>query len=256
MRKLLLVLIAGLALILAGCTTGTNGDGQQEIDTQAFFPNDQNNYWQYEVDSDPAGYDETWTVIDDPDYLLAGQQRIRSHVDDNPDGTYLDSTIVDDETNSVELVGMEYYDEGSREWLYFFTSDPWTLLIWDDYGISVGDTWDAWNITGVPPDVFGFGGAPIDSLGFDLDAEVTATEDFQYSNDDTLTSYKIVFSGDIIFEIDGEDPDEWDHYEWQKDYYFVPEFGWVMIQIYEPGIFGVTATDFYTLTDTNVPIPD
>ena len=66
MRQFLLVLMAGLALVLGGCTSGTgDGDGNG-VDTQAFYPNDKDNYWTYSVDSDPVDYNEGWTVIDDP----------------------------------------------------------------------------------------------------------------------------------------------------------------------------------------------
>lgn len=255
MRKLLVFSVAGLALLVAGCTSGTGGGDGQQVDTQAFFPNDQDNYWQYDADSTPVDYTETWTIIDDPDYLLAGQQRMRAHVDGDHDGTYTDTTIIDNETDSVVVVGYEYYEEGSRKWIHFFTKYPWTILKWRSDGLDVGDTWEAWDISGIPPEVFGFEGAPIDSIGFELDAEVVATQDFEYGGQ-TLTAYEIRFSGDIILEEDSEDPEDWARYDWRQDMYFVPEFGFVMVQFYEPGIFGVQPTDFYTVVDTNVPVPE
>ncbi|MCK4593495.1 hypothetical protein KAU45_03265 [bacterium] len=257
MRKLLLVLIAGLALILAGCTTGTNGDGngQQKIDTQAFFPNDQDNYWQYELTGDQTGT-VTQTIIDDPGYLLAGQQRIRNHYDDDPEGDYWDSTIIDDEEDSVEFIGIEIYQDDSREEWALWDDDPLTLLKWDDYGIDEGDNWDAWEVSGIPTWMFGiFPPEEIDSLGFDLVAEVADTVDFEYDKE-TLTAYLIEFTGDVTFE-DGEvDPEDWEDYKFQIDYTFVPEFGWVMIQQYTNEFGSMVPTVLSTLIDTNVPIPD
>jgi len=257
MRKLIIVAIAGLALILAGCTTSTNGNGngQQKIDTQAFFPNGQDNYWQYELSGDETGT-ETWTIIDDPDYLLAGQQRIHVHGDDDPEGDYWDSTIIDDEVDSVEWIGIEIYEGGSREEWVLWDDDPFTLLSWDDYGIDEGDTWDAWEVSGIPTWMFEINPPQeIDSLGFDLVAEVADTVDFEYGNH-TLTAYLIEYTGDVIFEDDDVDPEDWKDYAFQIDYTFVPEFGWVMIQMYE-NIYGqLEETRLSTLIDTNVSIPE
>jgi len=256
MRQFLLVLMAGLALVLGGCTTGTGGGDGTGVDTQAFYPNDEDNYWTYTVDSDPVDYNEGWTVMDDPGYQLSySQQRIRSHIEGQPDETVVDSFFTDDETEAVILEGYMAYDEGDLDWHYMFEDDPWTILRWQSDGLDVGDTWDAWLISGIPPSVFGFEDAPVDSIGFDLTAEVVSTEDFDYQGT-TLTAYKIVFSGDVIFEVDGVDEDEWDHYDYQVDYYFVPEFGWVMIQEYTNIWGSLVASDLYTLTDTNVPVPD
>jgi predicted small secreted protein len=252
MRKLLLVLIGVLAFVLAGCTTGTgNGDGQQ-IDTQDFFPNDEDNYWTYAVEADPADYKEDWTVVGDPGYELADLQLFRIHVEGAHEDTYLDEFFTDDETDSVEVEGYASYDEGDPEWIYMFTDNPLLFLEWQSDGLDVDDEWDAWEISGVPPYVFDLEDAPADTLGFELTGEVVSTDDFDYQNT-TLTAYKVVISGDVIFEEDGE---ETDRFAWQYDYYFVPEFGIVMMQTYTNEWGTLIPEDFYTLEDTNVPIPD
>ncbi|OGN95737.1 MAG: hypothetical protein A2Y89_05095 [Chloroflexi bacterium RBG_13_51_18] len=255
MRQFIPVLMAGLALVLGGCTTTTDGDGN-DVDTQAFYPNDEDNYWTYTVTSDPVEYEEDWTIIDDPGYQLCySQQRMRSHVEGDPDDTNVETFFTDDETEAVIVEGYMAYDEGDLDWLFMFEDDPWTKLRWQSDGLDEGDTWDAWLISGIPPGIFGFEDAPADSIGFDIEAEVFGTNDFDYQGN-TLTSYEIRFTGDVIFEVDDVDPEEWDRYEWRQDMYFVPEFGWVMIQMYTNIWGSLVPDDFYTLTDTNVPIPD
>jgi hypothetical protein len=255
MRQFLPVLMAVLALVLGGCTTGTGGGGG-EIDGQAFYPNDKDNYWTYTVDSDPVEYDETWTVVDDPGYqLLYSQQRMRIHDEGNPDDTYVDAFFTDDEYEAVLLEGYITFDEGDLGWNFMFQDTPWTLLWWNTDGLDVGDTWDAWQISGVPPKVFGLEGVQADSLGFDLGAEVVDTYDFDYQGT-TLTAYEIRYTGKVIFEVDGVDPDQWQQLDWREDRYFVPEFGFVMIQEYTNIWGSLTPADFYTLTDTNVPVPE
>lgn len=256
MRKLIIVAIAGLALILAGCTTGTNGNGQQKIDTQAFFPNDQDNYWQYERSGVETG-DVTWAMLDDPGYQLTYDlQRVHIHNDSDPDDTWVDRFITDDEDDSLEYTGYMSQIEGDLDQNIMWNTDPWTLLFWDDYGISVGDTWDAWDVSNLPTDFYDYDPPDeIDSLGFKLDAEVTDTEDFDY-NGTTLTAYVIEFTGFLIYEDDEVDQDDWIEVKYQEDYYFVPEFGWVKIQMYEQHQGILQKTTLYTLIDTNVPIPD
>ena len=256
MRKFLVGLIAGLALLVAGCTSGTgNGNGDQ-VNTQDFFPNDKGNYWTYTVTSDPVDYNETWEVKDDPGYQLCySQQRMRAHIEGDHDETVVDSFFTDDETEAVLLEGYFAYDEGDLDWHFMFEDDPWTLLWWKSDGLDVGDTWDAWDISGIPPSVFGYEGAPIDSIGFELTAEVAGTNDFDYDGT-TLTAYEIRFTGDIILEKDDEDPEDWARYDWRQDMYFVPEFGYVMIQYYTNVWGSLVESDKFTLIDTNVPVPE
>ncbi|MCX7021625.1 MAG: hypothetical protein NTW26_05005 [bacterium] len=255
MRQFLLVLIAGLAMVLGGCTTSTDGGGGG-IDTQAFYPNDMDNYWTYEVTGDDART-ETWTFIDDPDYILAnGQQRLRIHEAADPDDTYTDVTFEDNEEDSLIYEGIEIYDAGSRELIYFWDDNPWMLLNWQSDGLDVDDSWDSWSITGFNyPELFGISDIVADELGFELTANVVDTDEFDY-NGSTLTAYVIEITGDIIFEIDGVDPDEWDHYDYQKDFYFVPEFGYVGIQEYTNQYGQMVPTNRWTLTDTNVAVPE
>ncbi|HUT98019.1 MAG TPA: hypothetical protein VM054_02985 [bacterium] len=256
MRQFLLVLMAGLALILGGCTTTTgDGDGDQ-VDTQAFYPNDKDNYWTYEVTGDDART-ETWTCIDDPDYILAnGQQRVRIQDAADADDTYIDVTYEDNEEDSLIYEGVEIYEDGSRELIYFWDDDPWMLLNWKSDGLDVGDNWDSWSITGFNyPEIFGISDTVADELGFDLTADVVDTDEFDY-NGETLTAYVIEITGDIIFELDGVDEDQWHHYAYQKDYYFVPEFGYVAIQEYTEQYEQMVPTNHWTLTDTNVPVPE
>ncbi|OGN95736.1 MAG: hypothetical protein A2Y89_05085 [Chloroflexi bacterium RBG_13_51_18] len=105
MRQFIPVLMAGLALVLGGCTTTTDGDGN-DVDTQAFYPNDEDNYWTYTVTSDPVEYEEDWTIIDDPGYQLCySQQRMRSHVEGDPDDTNVETFFTDDETEAVIVEG-------------------------------------------------------------------------------------------------------------------------------------------------------
>ena len=256
MRQFLLVLMAGLALVLGGCTSvpdGGDGDGDGDgVDTQAFYPNDEDNYWTYAVTVGGGGNFD-WTIIDDPGYQLCySQQRMRQHWEGAPDNTYRDTFFTDDETEAIIMEGYMWYDEGDPEGEFMFEDHPWTWLRWQSDGLDVGDTWDAWDISGVPPEVFYWQGFPADSLGFDLTADVESAGDFDYK-DNTLTAYKVVFSGDIIIELDGVDPEDWEHYDYQMDHYFVPEFGWVKIQIYESG--SLVPDELFTLTDTNVLIP-
>ena len=256
MRKGLFLLLAVAlgALFIGGCTTGT-GETGDKIDTEAFFPNEKDNYWTYLVEGDGADYNQTQTIMDEPDVLLAGQQRIRIQNDSDDDGDYLDVEITDNETNSLQMTGLELYQNGSRVEREFWDDNPFMMLVWDDYGINDGDEWDAWEITGFDnPWFWGLPDGLMDSLGMLLTAEVDGTDDFTYG-DDTLTAYKIVVSGDATFEQDDEDPEDWGSYNWQRDYYFVPEFGYVKIQEYQEQYGQMIEADTYTLIDTNVPVP-
>jgi hypothetical protein len=257
MRQFLLVLMAGLALVLAGCTTSTGGGGGgDQVDTQAFFPNDQDNYWTYEVTGDEART-ETWTFIDDPEYILAkDQQRLRIHDEADPADTYIDITLEDNEEDSLVYEGIEIYENGSRQRIYFWDDDPWMLLSWQSDGLDVNDSWASWSITGFRyPEIFGISETVADELGFDLTATVVDTVEFDYE-DATLTAYVIEIYGTITFEKDDVDPDEWRSYPFQKDYHFVPEFGFVAIQEYTEQYDEMIPTNLWTLTDTNVPVPE
>ncbi len=256
MRQFLLVLIAGLAIVLGGCTTSTDGGGGNDIDTQAFYPNDKDNYWTYEVTgNDP--HTETWTFIDDPGYvLLKDQQLMRIHEENDPADTYIDVTLEDNEEDSLVYEGIEIYEDGSRKIRFFWDDDPWLLLNWQSDGLDVGDSWNSWSITGFRyPVVFGISDILADELGFDLTAEVADTEEFDYAGD-TLTAYIIEITGKITFELDGVDPEDWEDYNFQKDYHFVPEFGFVAIQEYTEQYGQMIPTNLWTLTDTNVPVPE
>ncbi|MCX7021499.1 MAG: hypothetical protein NTW26_04335, partial [bacterium] len=117
MRQFLLVLMAGLALVLGGCTSVPgDGDGDGDgVDTQAFFPNDKDNYWIYFVETEDHNLNEDWTIVDDPGYQLCySQQRIRIHSENNPDDTYQDMFFTDDETEAVINEGYTVYDEGDQ----------------------------------------------------------------------------------------------------------------------------------------------
>lgn len=255
MRQFLLVLIAGLALVLGGCTTSTDGGGN-DIDTQAFYPNDEDNYWTYEVTGD-INQTQTWTIIGDPDYILTRSlQRMRIHVEGDPDNTYIDFIMQDDEEESVVFKGVDIYEDGVEQTLETW-SDFWTLLFWNSDGLDVGDDWDAWSISGIEyPELMGVpSSSDYDSYGFELSAEVTDTVDFDYDGT-TLTAYLIEVSGDVFFEEDGVDPDEWDSCPWQRDFYFVPEFGFVAIQEYTVTYQHLVESNYYTLTDTNVLVPE
>ncbi|MCX7022926.1 MAG: hypothetical protein NTW26_11780 [bacterium] len=259
MRKFLLVLMAGLGLVL-GCTSVTpdgGGDGEGDgVDTQAVYPNDRDNYWTYAVDIEGDDHYEDWTIIDDPGYQLCySQQRIRVHSEGAPDNTYMDLYCTDDETEAVINEGFKFYDEGDQQGQFMFEDHPWTMLRWQSDGLDVGDTWHAWLISGVPPGLFYHEPFPADSLDLDLTANVESTGDFYYKGH-VLTAYKIVFFGEVIFELDGVDPEDWEHHEFQMDYYFVPEFGWVKIQWYTNEGGSQDPWQLWTLTDTNVAIPN
>lgn len=265
MRKGLIVVLVALfaAAFFAGCETTVNGG--VKIDTQAFFPNDQGNYWTYYVTGGTVNYHETLVIIDDPGYrdgmLLAYDwQRMRVWNDVENDGpdeilNYIDVTIEDNEKDTLGMIGLELYENGSRKAIHFWDHNPYVMLEWDDYGMRKDDSWDAWQHTGFRhPWFWGLPDGAMDTLGMDLRARVVDTETFSY-NGTAMTAYVIEVTGTAIFERNDQDSSEWSRYPWQRDYYFVPEFGYVKIQSYTESYGQMIPSTLNTLVETNVPVP-
>ncbi len=253
MRKFLVLLLSLTALWLIGCDS-TATDGQTEIDTAAFFPNEKDNYWKYSITDDGEIVDYmTFTVSTDPELLLVeGEQWLRVDFDSMDSNDYFAHKILDDDTDSVQFLAYASFTGGFPDEQDDFDESPRNVLIWDEYGMAVGDEWDCWDVTGLTPELWDYSGDMWEAVDFSLDAEVTAKEDFLYGSA-TLSAYKIEYTGTVTLDPVGDGTST--SAPWQQDLWFVPQFGIVKIQQYDLVNFNLVEAEVLALTDSNVPVP-
>jgi uncharacterized protein YxeA len=250
MKKLLILgLLAALTLMMVGC--GGTTDPKDKIDTAAYYPNAANNMWQYQ-ESGNDNDTNTWQ-LDNNDFTTA-EQTMYIHDDADEDEDYLAMRVEDNDTDSLKMLALFWYDNGNLVGYDTFDATPWTLIKWDDYGLDVGDTWDSFNASDLDNDFWGFSGQNIDSIGFDLDGEVKEKVTYTYKGTD-LTAYLIEHTGKVIFEVDGVDPEDWDRYNYQQDFVFVPMLGFVKMVSYTESYGNLTPDVTEDLIDTNVTLP-
>jgi len=250
MKKLLILgLMAALLLMLTAC--GETTDPEVKIDTAAFYPNTDDNMWQYQ-ESGSDNDTNTWQ-LNDNDFTLAGQT-MYIHEDGAEAEDYMAMNVVDNDTDSLKLLALFWYDDGNMQDYDTFDATPWTLIKWDDYGLEVGDTWDSLNSSGHDKDFWNFSGANCDTVGFNLDGEVKEKINYDYKGI-SLTAYLIEHTGKVIYEVTGVDPEDWNQYNYQRDFVFVPMLGFVkMVSYYDRnGQMTVDVTE--DLINTNVVLP-
>ena len=250
MKKLLILgLMAALLLMMTAC--GETTDPDTKIDTAAFYPNTDDNMWQYQESGNDN--DTNTHQLNNNDFTTAGQT-MYIHEDGDEDEDYMALNVLDNDTDSLKMLAMFWYNDGNMQSYDTFDTTPWTLLKWDDYGLEVGDKWDSLNTSGRDKDFWGFSGANCDTVGFDLDGEVKEKITYDYKGT-SLTAYLIEHTGKVIFEVTGVDPEDWLQYNFQRDYVFVPKLGFVKMVSYTESYGQMTPNVTEDLIDTNVTLP-
>ncbi len=250
MKKLLILgLLAALTLMMVGC--GGTTDPKDKIDTAAYYPNAVNNMWQYQ-ESGNDNDTNTWQ-LDNNDFTLA-PQTMYIHDDAAEDEDYMAMSVEDNDTDSLKMMALFWYDDGNMVSYDVFDATPWTLIKWDDYGLDVGDKWDSFNASDLNKDFWGFDGQSCDTIGFDLDGEVKEKITYLYKGT-SLTAYLIEHTGKVTFEVDGVDPEDWDQYNYQQDFVFVPMLGFVKMVSYTESYGALIPDVTEDLMDTNVTLP-
>ncbi|MCD4733144.1 hypothetical protein K8R78_02775, partial [bacterium] len=226
-------------------------DPKDKIDTTAFYPNADDNMWQYQ-ESGSDNDINTWQL--ENDNFTAAKQTMFIHDDADPAEEYIAMSVNDNDTDTLKMLALFWYDANGLDSYDTFDNTPWTLIKWDDYGMEVGDKWDSLNTSGRDKDFWGYSGINCDTVGFDLDGEVKEKITYDYKGT-SLTAYLIEHTGKVIYEVTGVDPEDWERYNYQQDFVFVPKLGFVKMVSYYSRNGQMTVDVTENLIDTNVTLP-